>query len=124
MDVLCRQWLARLYDRQTSANFVACLEQIWLACPAGHIWVILDHTPAHTAKRVVKWLETLPRMTLLFLPKYASHLNPIERIWGVIKDKVVANYCYATLAALRQAVQRHLDSIMPAAALQMAGLNV
>lgn len=124
LDVLNGQWISGLYDSQTAANFVAFLEQIWAACPTGRIWVIVDHAPAHTAKRVTAWLETHPRMTILFLPKYASHLNPIERIWGVMKNKVVANHCYPTLAALRQAVQRYLDSITPVAVLQTTGLNV
>jgi len=124
VDIFTGQWLYGLYDRQTAVNFVAFLEKIWTACPTGHIWVIIDHAPAHTAKLVAAWLEAHSRMTILYLPKYASHLNPIERIWGVMKDKVVANYCYPTLAALRQAVQRYLDSITPTAALQMAGLNV
>lgn len=124
VELFSGQWLSGLYDRQTAANFVAFLEKIWAACPTGHIWIIIDHAPAHTAKLVSAWLEAHPRMTILWLPKYASHLNPIERIWREGKDKVVANYCYPTLAALRQAVQRYLDAITPAAALQTAGLNV
>lgn len=124
VELFSGQWISGLYDRQTAANFVAFLEQIWAACPTGHIWIIIDHAPAHTAKLVAAWLEAHPRMTVLWLPKYASHINPIERIWREVKDKVVANYCYPTLAALRQAVQRHLASLTPAAALQTAGLNV
>ena len=124
VDIFSGQWIASLYDRQTAVNFIAFLEQIWAACPTGHIWVIVDNAPAHTAKLVAAWLEAHPRMTILYLPKYASHINPIERIWREVKDKVVANYCYPTLAALRQAVQRYLDSITPTAALQIAGLNV
>lgn len=55
---------------------------------------------------------------------YASHLNPVERIWGVAKSRVVANHCYPSLAALRRAVQEYLANITPEAALQTAGLNV
>lgn len=124
VDIFSGQWITGLYERQTALNFVAFLEQIWAACPTGHIWVVIDNAPAHRAKLVAAWLEAHPRMTILYLPKYASHINPIERIWREVKDKVVANYCYPTLAALRQAVQRHLASITPAAALQTAGLKV
>lgn len=124
VELCTGQWISGLYDRQTAENFIAFLEQIWAACPNGHIWVIVDHAPAHTAKAVVAWLEAHPRMTVLYLPKYASHLNPIERIWREMKDKVVANHCYTTLAALRQAVQRYLDGITPAMALQTTGLKV
>jgi len=124
VDIFSGQWVSGVYDRLNAANFVAFLEQIWEACPSGQIWIIIDHAPAHTAKLVATWLESHQRMKVLFLPKYASHLNPIERIWGEIKSKVAANYCYQTLAALRQAVQEYLSSITPAAALQTAGLNV
>jgi len=123
-DVLNGQWISGLYDRLTAVNFVAFLEKVWAACPDGHIWIILDSAPAHTAKMVAAWLEAHPRVTILYLPKYASHINPIEGIWGVMKNKVVANYCYPTLAALRRAVQCFLASITPATALQMAGLKV
>lgn len=124
VEVFQGQWLSGLYDRLTAANLVAFLEQVWTACPTGHIWLILDHAPAHTVNRVAAWLEAHLRMTILWLPKYAFHINPIERIWREMKDKVVANHCYATLAALHQAVRRYLDSLTPAAALQTAGLNV
>ena len=46
------------------------------------------------------------------------------KVWGMMKDKVVANYCYPTLAALHQAVQLHLDNISPSIALRTIGLNV
>ena len=124
VDIFNGQWHCSLYDKHNSANFIDFLEKIVQACPTGHIWLVVDHAPTHTAKKVTIWLEAHPQVTLLFLPKYASHLNPIERIWGMMKDKVVANHCYPTLAALRQAVQLHLDNISPSVALQTTGLNV
>ena len=81
VELFTGQWISGLYNRQTAENFIVFLEQIWAACPDGHIWVIFDHAPAHTAKAVAAWLYAHPRMTVLYLPKYASHLNPIERIW-------------------------------------------
>jgi hypothetical protein len=45
-------------------------------------------------------------MIILFLPKYASHLNAIERVWIVMKAKVGANHRYLTLATLHHAVQQ------------------
>jgi transposase len=124
VDIFNGQWLSSLYDKHNSINFIDFLEKIVQACPTGHIWIVVDHAPTHTAKKVTAWLQTHPQVTLLFLPKYASHLNPIERIWGMMKDKVVANYCYPTLAALRRAVQQHLDNISSSVALQTTGLNV
>lgn len=124
VDIFNGHWLSALYNKHNSANFIDFLDIIVQACPTGHIWIVVDHAPTHTAKKVITWLQAHPQVTLLFLPKYASHLNPIERIWGMMKDKVVANHCYPTLAALRQAVQHHLDNISPSVALQTTGLNV
>jgi transposase len=124
VDIVSGQWLSAVFDRFNAANFVTFLDQIVAACPTGHITLIIDHAPAHTAHKVARWLETQSRVSILFLPKYASHLNPIERIWGVAKNKVVANHCYQTISALRQAVQTFLDAITPAMALQSTGLNV
>jgi transposase len=124
VDIVSGQWLSAVFDRFNAANFVTFLDQIVAACPTGHITLIIDHAPAHIAQKVARWLDTQSRVTILFLPKYASHLNPIERIWGVAKNKVVANHCYQTAAALRKAVQTFLDSITPTIALQSTGLNV
>lgn len=124
VDIFNGQWISSIYDKHNSANFIDFLEKIIQACPTGHIWIVVDHAPTHTAKKNTPWLQAHPQVTLLFLPKYASHLNPIERIWGMMKDKVVANYYYPTLAALRQAVQLHLDTISPSVALRTTGLNV
>ena len=124
VDICTGQWISDVYDRFNSANFIDFLDQIVAACPTDPIILIIDHAPAHTAKKVTAWLATQPRVTILFLPKYASHLNPIERLWGVAKSKVVANHCYQTSAALRQAVFHFLDSITPQMALQTTGLNV
>lgn len=124
VDIFTGQWLSGLYDKLNATNFLAFLDHMVQACPGGHIWLVIDHAPAHTAKKVDIWLETQSRVTVLFLPKYASHLNPIERLWGMMKDKVVANHCYPTLPALRQAVQHHLDAISPSTALQITGLNL
>ena len=56
------------------------------------IHVFLDNACYHHAKILPSWFESSERRVKLhFLPPYAPHLNPIERLWGVTH-----NHLYAT----------------------------
>ncbi|WP_170263719.1 IS630 family transposase [Blastochloris sulfoviridis] len=65
------------------------------------IHVFLDNARDHHAKLVQEWLaqEWLARpgcrIRLHFIPPYCPHLNPIERLWGVMHKHVTHNKCYA-----------------------------
>ena len=59
------------------------------------IHVIWDNAPYHKAKKVRKWLSRADcRIHLIRLPSYAPHLNPIERLWGVMHKYVTHNKFY------------------------------
>jgi transposase len=68
------------------------------------IHVFLDNARYHHAKLVQEWLA-LPgrRIKLHFIPTYCPHLNPIERLWGVMHKHVTHNKCYATCAQFADA---------------------
>ncbi len=53
---------------------------------------------------VQEWLA-LPgrRIKLHFIPSYCPHLNPIERLWGLMHRNVTHNKCYATCAQFADA---------------------
>ncbi len=47
------------------------------------------------------------RVRLLWLPKYAAHEhNPIERVWGLLKDAVAANRLCGSIDALVTEAER------------------
>jgi transposase len=63
------------------------------------IHVFLDNARYHHAKLVQEWLSRPDcRIKLHFIPAYCPHLNPIERLWGVMHKHVTHNKCYATCA--------------------------
>jgi DDE superfamily endonuclease len=67
----------------------------------------MDGAPAHTAKVVQRWAQDHPRVTLLRLPTYAAHEeNPVERVWGLMKDAVAANRLAGTMEDLVRAATR------------------
>ena len=80
--------------KKLAVHFVAFLEQLALAYPTGEVVLTLDNVITHDAKVVRAWLARPEhaRLRLLWLPKYSAHEhNPIERVWGLLKDAVAAN---------------------------------
>ena len=46
-----------------------------------------------------------PRLQLYYLPKYCSHLNPVESIWLQLKNKIGANRLYGSMKLLLESVE-------------------
>lgn len=89
--------------KKLAVHFVAFLEQLAQAYPTGEIVLILDNVITHDAKVVRRWLAQPEhaRVRLLWLPKYSAHEhNPIERVWGRLKDAVAANRLAGSIDAL------------------------
>src|SRR4051794_9893034 len=78
------------------------------------IHVFLDNARYHHARAVQDWLA-LPgrRIRLHFVPAYCPHLNPIERLWGLMHKTVTHNRCYATYNGFCQAALGFLRRDVP-----------
>lgn len=54
------------------------------------VYLIVDGHPAHRAKVVKKYVESLDgRLQLFFLPPYSPELNPDELVWNDVKNNGV-----------------------------------
>jgi transposase len=89
-----RLFLAREHQRQN--DFRAFLELIHRHYRGRHIALLLDENPSHTAGRSQQ-LATELHIKLLWLPKRAPELNPMDQLWGQAKDIVSANLQYPTI---------------------------
>lgn len=97
--------------RKRAVDFVALLDQLALAYPVGPVHLVLDNVVTHDAKLVRAWLARPEhaRFQLIWLPKYTAHEhNPIERVWGLLKDAVAANRLHGSLDAVVAAADRYL----------------
>jgi transposase len=107
LDAVTGQWFWADYPRKLAVHFVAFLEQIVAAYPPGRVYIALDGAPAHTAKVVQRWAEAHPGVLLLRLPTYAAHdENPVERVWGLMKEAVAANRLAGSMEDLIRAATR------------------
>ena len=79
------------------------------------IHVFLDNARYHHAKLVQAWLARPGcRIRLHFIPAYCPHLNPIERLWGLMHRYVTHNKCYATFGDFSAAMLTFLRDTVPA----------
>lgn len=98
-------------SRKRAVDFVAFLEHLDLAYPTGAVVLVLDNVITHDAKLVRAWLAQPEhaRFRLLWLPKYTAHEhNPIERVWGLLKNTVAANRLHGSIDVLAAEAERYL----------------
>jgi transposase len=69
-----------------------------------------------TAGLVKAWLVQHPRLQMHYLPKYCSHLNPVEAIWLRLKNTIAADRLYGSIHCLLEAVKRFFDEMTPSQA--------
>lgn len=79
--------------------------QLRLVYPnAKQIFLVQDNWPIHKHWKTVHYLQT-EGITPLFLPTYASWLNPIEKLWRWLRQEVLHNHQHtATFKELRMHV--------------------
>ena len=59
------------------------------------IHLFVDNARYHHAKLVQVWLARPGcRIKLHFIPAYCPHLDPIERLWGLMHKHVTHNRCH------------------------------
>jgi transposase len=61
----------------------------------GIIHIIWDNAGYHTDELIQEFAKGLA-IELHYLPPYSPNLNPIERLWKIMKEKVSANHYYET----------------------------
>jgi transposase len=107
----------RMIDVETvnAASTIKLLEAIETLYPMlALIHVFLDNARYHHAKLVQDWLARPDcRIKLHFIPAYCPHLNPIERLWGLMHRNVTHNKTYANCAQFADAALDFLREKVP-----------
>lgn len=63
------------------------------------------------------WLTEHARLPMSYVPTYCSHLNPVERIWGRLKDHVAAHRLSASIGSLVPEAEGFFADMTPEQAL-------
>ncbi len=78
------------------------------------IHLFLNNARYPHARLVQGWLaRSGRRITLHFIPAYCPHLDPIERLWGLMHRHTTHNRCHAKFADFRAAILTFLREEVP-----------
>ncbi len=121
LNIRSGAWHYQVRKRMKKEDFIAFLEYLLTVYPTQVIILIVDNYSSHTAHDVIDWLKQHPRLQLHFLPKYCSHLNPVEPIWLRMKGQIAANRLYGSIKLVLAAVDTFFARMTPAQALLWAG---
>lgn len=89
-----------------AADFVRAV----LADVPGEVVVLWDGGPMHKGEPIRQLLGAEPRLSILRLPPYCPHFNPVEYLWSGLKYGRVPNYAAADADALERVVRGHLTA--------------
>jgi transposase len=103
---------AETIDAQSTIRLLESIEALYPLMALIHVF--LDNARYHHAKLVQEWLaQPGRRIKLHFVPAYCPHLNPIERLWGVMHKNITHNKCYENYNAFAEATLGFLREDVP-----------
>jgi transposase len=104
-------WAVTYDGKLNAASFVLFLRN-FMKGRSGKVFLVLDGHPAHKAKVVQRYVESLDgRLELHPLPTYAPDLNPDEFVWSYMKNNGVSKKPLKKDESLRKRVEEDLLKI-------------
>ncbi len=91
----------KMLNAITTISFLRKIEEAYPTKTKIHIFC--DNAGYYRNKSVTKYLEG-SKIQLHFLPPYSPNLNPIERLWKWMKERVLYNTYYPEFEDFRSAV--------------------
>jgi transposase len=102
-------WAATYTGKFNSESFIVFL-QSFMQCQTSKVFLVVDGHPAHKAKSVLNYVESLQgRLELHLLPPYAPDLNPDEFVWGYMKKNGVSKKPLKQNESLRKRIEEDLE---------------
>ncbi len=96
--------MIRARSRMDSAAFIEVLQHLKDVHGSDFV-LIMDNGSAHTSRATTAWLAEHPGIDVLFTPKHASWVNPIESVFGIVTRQVLKHGWFGSGDDCDQAVQ-------------------
>jgi transposase len=123
VNALGEFWFEIYTERLNATKFVELLAH-FMRRRKGPVLLVLDGHPAHIAKSVARYVQSLKgRLELHFLPGYAPELNPDEFVWNHLKRQGVSKQPLLRNESLRHRVHADLNDIQSHPALVRSFFN-
>jgi putative transposase len=92
--------------RKDNIAFASLVEDVLRAYPSSDVYLVVDNFIIHKVGKIKDITEKESRLKMIFLPTYSPHLNPIEKLWRFIKQRVTSNHLFSSMQHLKEAVVR------------------
>jgi hypothetical protein len=122
MNLATGHRLFQVRHRQRAEDFQAFLHQVHRQYRGWRVTLLLDSDRSHTAI-TSQTLAAAFGIQLLWLPKRAPELNPMDTLWGQGKDAICANKQYASIDEQAAHFIHHLAGMTDAKAIQTSGIQ-
>jgi transposase len=104
--------IAREYETVNAENMIEFLKNLEKNSNSLKIHVICDNGRANKNKALQEYLKT-SRIEIHYLPPYSPNLNPIERLWKIMRERKTYNKCYENFAEFGAAIRRFFFEDIP-----------
>jgi len=94
----------------TSTEVIEMLEKLASKYIGKPIKIVLDNARYQHCKAVTEAAERLC-IELIFLPTYSPNLNLIERVWKLVKSKVLNSAYHETFEGFSRKIEECIDSL-------------
>lgn len=121
MNLRTGKRLLLVRKKQKQQDFTVFLKMIHNHYRGWHVALLLDENPCHTAHLSQQTALDF-NIRLLWLPKRSPEMNPMDELWGQVKDIVSANRQYATVDEHVAHFLEYLESMPDKQALHTAGV--
>lgn len=102
------------YSKVDWVNFESLKEFILKLCKAypdvSLIHLFLDNAGYHKSEEFLKFVATT-KVKIHYLPPYSPNLNPIERLWKIMHEKVTYNHYYQKFSDFTEGILSFFKNI-------------
>lgn len=103
----------REYDTINAENIARFFIAVRETYPVSQkVHIILDGAGYHRSSLVKDWAYVM-NIELHYLPPYSPNLNPIERLWKVMNERVRNNRYFGSAPEFRAEISRFFSDILP-----------
>lgn len=81
------------YETVDAESVIAFFKALEASSNAATIHIICDNGRSNKNKKLQEYLKT-SKIKMCYLPPYSPNLNPIERLWKVLREWKTYNKCY------------------------------
>jgi transposase len=110
-NILNGRVISSCLPRHRAEEFIKFLNQLEKEIPADQeVHLIMDNYSTHKSAKVQRWLKPKKRhrFHFHFTPTSSSWLNQVERLFGLITDRMIRRGTFHCVAELEQAIYQWL----------------